>query len=69
MPTEQDSGKPLCIAKLFQIASIIAIIIFANVLYTLPFSVISELILILVFPVNKRWQQLLTKITESSYGQ
>jgi len=52
--------------KYFQIAAIVAIFIFTNVLLlclSLPFS---EVALILSFPTNKRWQQLPAKITESS---
>jgi hypothetical protein len=36
MTTQSESGKPLRIAKLFQIASVVAIFIFADVLYILP---------------------------------
>ena len=66
MTAEYGSGKPLRIAKIFQIAAIVAIFIFTNVLFTLSFFAISEVALILSFPTNKRWQQLPQKITESS---
>lgn len=35
---------------------------------TVPFFVVAETSLILVFPTRKRWRQLLTKISESSDG-
>jgi Mg2+/citrate symporter len=36
---------------------------------TVPFFVVTEIALIINFPTQKRWQQLLTKISESSDGQ
>ena len=36
---------------------------------TVPFFIVAEIALIINFPTQKRWQQLLAKITESSDGQ
>ena len=36
---------------------------------TVPFFVVAEIVLIITFPTQKRWQQLLAKITEPSNGQ
>lgn len=36
---------------------------------TVPFFVVAEIALIINFPTQKRWQQLLAKISESSNAQ
>jgi hypothetical protein len=36
---------------------------------TVPFFVVAEIVLIINFPTQKRWQQLLAKISETSNGQ
>ena len=36
---------------------------------TVPFFVVAEIVLIINFPTQKRWQQLLAKISETSDGQ